>query len=237
MICSYCGGEFEGSPERTHCSLKCVHDSMKSPIRVCKGCGGPLSGRLRNQYCTKECELRSRRGDPEPSAVEGARWVPLTKGKFALVDIEDYERVKGHSWCAAQSKSGIWYARSWKKSHDGRTKLALHRFILNVEDPIVLIDHIDLDTLNCRKENLRIVTKSQNQMNTLQSGGATHFKGVAAVPNGKFRAVIVANHVLKYLGRFDTAEEAAHAYDEEARKMHGVHGRYNFPKINERSAR
>ncbi len=158
------------------------------------------------------------------------------QGKFALVDEEAFERVSQYSWSGVRGRS-CWYARAWLRRPDGRTKLALHRFIMGVDDSSTLVDHRNGDGLDCRKENLRVVTESQNRMNTRKKRGGSTYKGVALLPNGKFRAVVRAFNKIYYLGRFDTPEEAARAYDAEARRMHGQHGRYNFPEPGERAAR
>jgi hypothetical protein len=111
----------------------------------------------------------------------------------------------------------------------------MHNQILNTPKGF-LCDHRNGNGLDNRGENLRIATQAQNQMNkTVRS--KTGFKGVWAVPGGKFAAKIHANDTYKYLGRFLTAEEAARAYDAEARKLHKSYGRYNFPLPGERSAR
>ncbi len=240
MNCAQCKNDFTSyNVNAKFCSKKCLNDSMKDPPRECKGCGRVVRmERKRSQYCMKDCEIASKRLVPEPDPVENCQWIPLTQGKFALIDKEDTDKVVKHSWSALKSRDGkTWYARSWHKRVGSKTKLALHRLVMNVDDSDILVDHVDLDGLNCRKDNLRIVTKSQNRMNTMQKGGHTPYKGVSTLRNGKFKAAIRANNFLKLLGWFDTAEDAARAYDCEARKVHGEMGRYNFPLEGERSAR
>ena len=235
-VCTVCGKSFRGYANRQVCSLACVNESMRLARKECQGCGKMFAPeRSHTKFCSKECEIASKRvGYSEPLPVEGARWVALTKGKFALVDEDDFERVSEHSWCADQGKS-TWYAKTYKRDENGRHKLSLHRFIMNVTDSKCEIDHIDQNGLNCRKSNLRVVDNSRNRMNTLAKSH-NGYKGVTKVSSGKFAAKIVAGSICTYLGRFNTAEEAARAYDAEARKVHGEHGRYNFPLENEASS-
>lgn len=235
-ICGICGAEFTGHEKRQFCSLKCVHASMRQEERPCVGCGKLFAPeKAKTKYCSKECEIQSKRIEPEPPSVPGARWIALTKSKFALIDEEDFERVSQHAWCAAEGKS-TWYAKSYFEQNGKRRSVKLHQFILSPK-PGVLVDHRDQNGLNCRKENLRFATESKNRMNTMKKSGQTKYKGVALLANGRFKAAIGYNCHYKYLGSFIIAEEAARAYDAEARKVHGVHGRYNFPEPGELPAR
>lgn len=85
------------------------------------------------------------------------------------------------------------------------------------------IDHIDGDGLNNHIDNLRLATRQENQRNVaLTSSNTTGFKGVSVFRNtGKFRADIRFNNKTKYLGQFETAEEAHFAYVSAAKKLHG----------------
>ena len=87
-----------------------------------------------------------------------------------------------------------------------------------------LLDHKDTITNNNKWENLRKATSHQNCGNTnLSSSSTTGFKGVN-LKGGRYRAHCQGRH----LGNFDTAEEAARAYDEEAKKVFGEFARVNF---------
>lgn len=239
VICVVCGVKFIGNPSRQCCSLKCVHAQMRLPEKPCSKCGKMFAPEKKvSKYCSWGCMCldRSDRNATPPDPVEKAKWISLTKQKFALIDEEDYDKVITYSWHAHEGRS-TWYARSRKTIDGVRYVINLHHLVMGIppgEDKF--IDHIDQNGLNCRKSNLRISTESQNRMNTLKKKGQTHYKGVAVLPNGKFKATICANHLHKYLGMFNDATDAALAYDAEARKMHGECGRYNFPINNERPA-
>jgi hypothetical protein len=92
------------------------------------------------------------------------------------------------------------------------------------------VDHFpDRSTWNNRIENLRASTHEQNARNRrLPINNRTGFKGVQA-RRGKFSAQIGANGKLTHLGTFDVAEEAARAYDDAARRLHGEFAEVNFP--------
>jgi len=100
----------------------------------------------------------------------------------------------------------------------------LHRFILDAPEDMQ-VDHINHNTLDCRKANIRLCTQSQNMANVRPRPGK--YKGVrrSRFGGGGFVATLLG----KYLGRFDTAEQAAHAYDTAARRKYGAFACINFP--------
>lgn len=87
------------------------------------------------------------------------REVPLSKGKFAIVDDDDFDRVSEFKW----SFTGNGYAIRGIGSRKNRKYQLLHRFIMG--DPTGHIDHINGDGLDCRKSNMRVVTHAQNLRN------------------------------------------------------------------------
>lgn len=157
--------------------------------------------------------------------------IPLTKNQFAKVDTEDYEWLSQYSWRAI--KKPTYYAqRSWNEN--GKTRsIKMHREILKIYDPSVMVDHINGDTLDNRKENLRLCSNSQNQANRdIPITNTTGFKGVQYIKNPrykykKYKAAIVHQGKQHFLGCFYTAEDAAKAYNEAAIKFFGP-----FAKVN-----
>jgi len=150
------------------------------------------------------------------------REIPLTQGKVALVDDEDYERVARLSWRAHYSK-GTWYA----ETGGGEDVVAMHSFILGLPRGSEA-DHKDRDGLNNCRENIRPATRSNNCMN--RQGWSRHgFKGVYKVSTGlKYGARIQVDGRMIGLGCYDSAEAAARAYDIAALRHHGKFARLNF---------
>ena len=105
----------------------------------------------------------------------------------------------------------------------------LHHFILPKLDGM-RVDHIDQDKLNCQDENLRYATVSQNALNSkLRITNTSGYRGVRLhTYSGKYIAEIRVHPRRKYLGSFNTAEEAALAYNKAADFLHG-----EFAQLNE----
>jgi hypothetical protein len=103
--------------------------------------------------------------------------------------------------------------------------------IYHGEWPSLLIDHIDMNHANNRIENLRLATIAQNQHNaTLKRGNTTGYKGVSFQKrDNRYRAQIQVHKKRIALGWFETADEAAHAYNKAAITHHGEYARLNVP--------
>lgn len=149
--------------------------------------------------------------------------VPLTKGFEAIIDAADAADVGRYNWAAAIRGKLVYAYRSvWTPKG---TEM-LHRRLLR--EPKLIVDHIDGDGLNNRRSNLRIATKAQNAFNSKRhKDNASGFKGVSFHrARGRWTAWIRAGGESKYLGLFDTPEEAHAAYCFAARKIHGQFARF-----------
>jgi len=153
--------------------------------------------------------------------------IPLTQGKFALVDDEDFERVNQFKWQAHCERS-IWYTlRSLPRREGKRLVMRLHRLILNAP-PNMQVDHINGNGLDNRKENLRLCTHSQNNWNRIKKRGSSKFKGVHWHKVGKqWSSQICYNRKKIYLGLFQDPATAAKVYDDAAKKYFGVFAKTN----------
>lgn len=156
------------------------------------------------------------------------RKIKLTQGKYAIVDDEDYERVSQYKWYANRIGSNIYAVRS-EGGRVNRKFIFLHRFIIDAPKNS-MVDHINRNGLDCRRENLRFATKSQNMRNRgPNANNSSGFKGVSwDGKRRKWQANITIQGKQIGLGRYETAREAAHAYDDAARKYHGEFAWTNF---------
>lgn len=144
--------------------------------------------------------------------------IMLINDNKVIIDIEDIEKIKEHHWYL-NGRDKHRYARS---KRNGKIIL-LHRLIMNVlnEDTKTMqIDHINGNTLDNRKQNLRIVTPHQNALNKnkIDYGNNRH-NGVHYLKrNKKWRAYITYNGKWIHLGVYDTEEEAINARIEAEKK-------------------
>jgi hypothetical protein len=152
------------------------------------------------------------------------REICLTRGLVAIVDDADYERFNEYTWSAMAGGSGFIAARRVM----GRL-VSLHREITGAKKGET-VDHRNGNTLDNRRQNLRVCTARENWQNRKRDGrNTTGYKGVSKRHYGKkFRAYIYDKGKQKFLGDYDLAEEAAKAYDQAAVALYGSFARTNF---------
>lgn len=158
--------------------------------------------------------------------------IPLTQGRVALIDDEDYDLVSRYKW-RIDKRRGTSYVRANCQLSDGQwTTVLMHRLVLTGEIDGSDIDHVDGDGLNNRRSNLRVASRSQNNRNrTKTKSNTSGYKGVFCDKrDGTWYAKIGHNRSQQYLGRFPLPEDAARAYDARAIELHGEFARPNFPR-------
>ena len=145
--------------------------------------------------------------------------IPLTKGKEALVDDEDYEHLMQWKWHAAVR--GRYAARDTRSFNRRRGSIVyMHDVVATRVGLSGKIDHANRNTLDNRRHNLRPATGSQNGANRgPQANNTSGYKGVVRV-RGRWRAQIKVNQRFHSLGHFPLTEigkmEAARTYNRAA---------------------
>jgi len=156
--------------------------------------------------------------------------IPLTQGKFALVDDVDYEWLNQWKWYAHKG-GNTFYALRKAYHNDLRVTIRMHREILGLGrgDPREG-DHCNHNGLHNWQDNLRICTRSQNQHNgSPRKNCSSSFKGVNwHKDTHKWQVQITNNGKQKYLGCFTSEVEAAKAYDRKAMELFGEFAHINL---------
>ena len=149
-----------------------------------------------------------------------------------LVDDEDYERLQkdfnNMKWCVSKNRKGLYAQKRVNKKI-----IYLHRYIMNFPNEVV--DHINHNTLDNRKNNLRITSNANNLRNgTVRTNNKS---GITGVSYDKKRKKYVSSIKVYYktinLGRFDTIEEAIKARKNAEVKYWAVKGddEYDIPRV------
>lgn len=152
--------------------------------------------------------------------------IKITRGRYALVDDEDYERLTKHQW--ALNPEGNGYAIRKGNKHKGEPRtIQMHREILELvkdKDRNKIIDHINGNGLDNRKCNLRVVTIQKNAFNKVKANGSytSKYKGVLKRKNKNgWIARIKFNDRHMELGTYYDEELAAAVYNFASRLMFG----------------
>jgi HNH endonuclease/AP2 domain len=160
------------------------------------------------------------------------REIALNDGHIALVDDEDFELVAKRKWRYQGTAERGFYVvcTRWGAGHG--PNVLMHRVILGLLDRrYPLVDHENGNTLDNRRSNLRIATHGQNQANRRRNkNNRSGFRGVCWNKQArKWQAGVRHLGRSQYLGLFESAEEAARAYDARVIELRGDFARPNFP--------
>lgn len=198
----------------------------KKSTRICPTCGGEKSAHAKQcRSCYHPIREPINNGD-------GTYCVPLTRNTVAIIDCADLPLVRGKNWTLNTHPRRPPYAAR----NEGGHSIYLHRVIVRAK-PVDLVDHVNRNTLDCRRSNLRFATHQGNLANVPKRRKNTLFKGVRQRCDGQaWCARIQVNGQGIHLGSFPTPNEAAKAYDRAAIQFFGEFAGLNFPDEHEQPA-
>jgi hypothetical protein len=162
-----------------------------------------------------------------------AKLLFLGNDTYTEVDDEDYYWLSQWNWNAVAIKNRLYVKRSKKKAllkSGVKYEIFLHRVIMKCTDPGLVVDHIDNNPLNNKKNNLRICTKAQNNRNTSShKDSSSKYLGVTYdKARKKWNAQLMVNGKRVLTKRYPTEIEAAKAYDAAAIEHVGQYANLNF---------
>lgn len=152
--------------------------------------------------------------------------IPLTQNQVSLVDDEDFDKLNKFKWYADKQLSGF-YAR--RMSYQNVRKcIHMSHVIINCPKG-KQVDHINHDTLDNRKDNLRVCSNRENSINRrMLSNNKTGYRGVVWHKRDKKFASQIKNKGKHYhLGSYDCKHEAALVYNRKAKELHGKYAFQN----------
>lgn len=160
-------------------------------------------------------------------------------GHCAIIDHEDTAAVLGHShkWYVRRKRTGgvvgpAYVRAGLSREGMGQTYISLHKIVLGETPDGAVVDHVNRDPLDNRRENLRFVDRARSNQNRgkFHDAEASIYIGVSKKRiSKKWVAAIVTDYKPTYLGSFSTPEDAARAYDREAFARRGEFAVLNFP--------
>lgn len=192
-----------------------------------------------SQQLTLEDWVESQKAQPRHYLADATpsspgKSIPLSMGKYAIVDPEDFDRVNQFKWHARPGthKTTFYAVRNIRPiPRQPQFQIHMHRFILGLYRGDPGVDHRDGDGLNNRKSNLRSATAEQNGQNKgIQSRSKSGLKGVTFHKDqtkNPWQAGIRYKYKQIHLGSFPTAIEAARAYNAKALELFGEFARLN----------
>jgi len=133
------------------------------------------------------------------------RRIKLTLGQYALVDPEDYERINKYKWNAYRGYSSYYSKRKIYNRKNGTERTVyMHRWLIDAPKGM-MVDHINHNGLDNRKENLRLATRAENSRYSQKTKNkfSSDYKGVHYIKKVKrWRTMITFEDKTIYIGQF-----------------------------------
>ena len=160
--------------------------------------------------------------------------IPLTRCMFAIVDIEDYNNISGYKWYSRNHR-GLFYAgRNITIDKGKQTTILMSRQIMGITNPVVSIDHINHNTLDNRRNNLRVCNHRINMHNVnLSKTKTSKYIGVNLMSDRpRYRAELQVFGKKLHLGVFEDEADAHAAYCGAVKSNEDILSMYSSEEYN-----
>lgn len=148
---------------------------------------------------------------------DGTWNIETSHGDMILVDEEDLDLAMRYSWCV----NGSGYAHA----HIDHKWIPIHRYLLGITDPAVTVDHINGNTLDNRRSNLRVCSQAENVLNKrIGKNNTSGHAGVVKLPSGNFGVKITRAGKTIWLGTFKRFEDAVRVRKDGEERIFGIYG-------------
>lgn len=176
------------------------------------------NGTTRSCGCYRHDTLKAFKRKPIDYDIDRSTAICYTSsGEEFYIDAEDIQKIEGQSWYIG--KNGYVYGRDATKGKP----ILLHRYLLDLHDRSIFVDHIDRNPLNNRKSNLRVCTIKENQFNIgIRANNTSGYTGVTwDSSRSKWAVTINVHGKAIHLGRYDKYKDAINARFEAEKKYWG----------------
>jgi hypothetical protein len=148
-----------------------------------------------------------------------------TDGTPFIIDNEDADSVLTRNWYSSKRKGGVYLMSnvpgSWRPGASALKREYIHHFVFKFPGQGNIIDHINGDRQDNRKENLQEISRGKNLVKGRDRGNIAGARGVYPHRDGRFMARITFKGKGYYLGLFKTVSEASIAFKSARLKLHG----------------
>ena len=208
---------------------------------TCDTCGKEILGwrnpNNKHFFCCKNCHDNFIVGNKIIIKEGFAIMLVKTKNRYlkVIIDKEDISKVQQYTWHAKyQEDIHSYYVETNQKLQSGKFMLMLHRFLTDTTCKSKTVDHINHDTLDNRKCNLKVCSQKENNLNQaeLHKNNKTGYRNISYQKMyDKFIVTLMINGKNKTIGRTSSLKEAILMRDK-AKRQYGVSNVYNFTRLS-----
>ena len=158
--------------------------------------------------------------------MEEGMYLKVNDDCWVLISPEDEKKLTSYSWRPKVGRNNLYFFSRIGKG------IMMHRVVMNAKKGQI-IDHINGNTLDNRRENLRVVTPQQSSINRILNGGSSLYKGVFRRKNEINWSIKISNkNKLRNFSGIKNEKVAALVYDLVSYDTFGEYTKFNLPEVS-----